>query len=77
MQMLRIIICSLQAAYNVVKSKGFQQAFQQVRHAFHSCFLNRLSELDPKPVKGDTPVACRITVSLFERQMEEDKVQPL
>lgn len=36
-----------------------------------------LLELDAKPVKGNISVAFRITVLLFERQMDEDKVQPL
>lgn len=77
MQLLRIIIYSLHTASNVVKRSGFQQAFQQVRRAFHSFFLNHLSERDPKPIKGNIPIAFCITAPWFEREMGEDEVQPL
>lgn len=62
MQVVRIIIHSLHTMQNVVKSSGFQQAFQQVRHAFHSFFLNCLLEPDPKPIKGNIPIAVRSAV---------------
>lgn len=77
MQLLRMIIYSLHTASNVVKRNGFLQAFQQVRRAFHSFFLNHLSELDPKPIKGNIPMAFCITAPWFGREMGEDKVQPL
>lgn len=73
MQLLRIIIYSLHTASNVVKRNGFQQ----VRRAFHSFFLNHLSELDPKPIKDNIPMALCITAPWFGREMGEDKVQPL
>lgn len=76
-RLLRIIIYSLHTASNVVKGDGFQRAFQQVRRAFHSFFLNHLSELDPKLMKGNIPAAFCITAPCFEREMGEDEVQPL